>query len=396
VQRTRLPTALVAALVVVCLLPVEAGAQGKAAALRAAIANIEAGRGTTPVIGQATAGGTVTVTFLARRGTGPVPRIVSDVTGWGERPDDTFDFKAGTMARVGSTDWYFLETAVAPAARIEYLVARGQRDFRPDPYNPRLASHRGGGPASEFVMPGYVSPREFEDPPATPAGRVVHTTIDTRQMGEREVVVYTPPGYHDGTEYPVAVFHGGLGVVSTGEGPRVIDWLVARKAVEPLVAVFVDSWPRDTEEATVAEARDFLTRELLTWVALRYSITGSPARRAILGISFGAKDALDAATTGDVYRGVGLLIAGRRMRPADIAAFVGRCSHPLRVAILAGLYDGPNLATAQRARDALRAAGHAVEYVEVPEGHNPTTWRHHLRDVLVSLFGTRRNGEELR
>jgi len=28
-----------------------------------------------------------------------------------------------------------------------------------------------------------------------------------------------------------------------------------------------------------------------------------------------------------------------------------------------------------------------VDYLEVPEGHTPRTWRNHLREVLVSLFG---------
>jgi enterochelin esterase-like enzyme len=389
-------TSLLAVLVAACLVPGGAIGQSKVARLQAVIAEIEAGRRTTPVVGEPTAGGGLTVTFLARRGAGPVPRIVSDVTGWGERPDDTFDFHAGTMARVGQTGWYFLEATVAPGARVEYLVAHGLRDFGPDPHNPRRTRLRGGGPASELVTPGYAPPREFEDPPPTAAGRIVKDTIDSRALGSREVIVYTPPGYPEVAEYPVAVFHGGLGVASDGEAPRVIDWLIARKAIEPLVAVFVDSWARDTDDASVTQARAFLTGELLSWVGARYRVSGDPARRAVLGISFGARDVLDAATTGDVYHRVGLLIPGRRMRPADIAAFVGRCSHPLRVAIVAGLYDGPNLATAQRARDVLRAAEQAVEYFEVPEGHNPTTWRNHLRDVLVSLFGAGREREERR
>ena len=59
----------------------------------------------------------------------------------------------------------------------------------------------------------------------------------------------------------------------------------------------------------------------------------------------------------------------------------------LRVAILAGRYDHANLPTARGLRQALTDAGHAVNYTEVPEGHSAVTWRNHLRDVLVSLFG---------
>ena len=41
-----------------------------------------------------------TVTFLVKGSDGQVPRIVSDVTGWGEdTADDSFDLTAGTMTR---------------------------------------------------------------------------------------------------------------------------------------------------------------------------------------------------------------------------------------------------------------------------------------------------------
>jgi len=40
-------------------------------------------------------------------------------------------------------------------------------------------------------------------------------------------------------------------------------------------------------------------------------------------------------------------------------------------------------------RQTLAGAGHAVDYIEVPEGHNRATWRNHMGKVLISLFGTR-------
>ena len=57
------------------------------------------------------------------------------------------------------------------------------------------------------------------------------------------------------------------------------------------------------------------------------------------------------------------------------------------MAILAGRYDHANLPTARGLRQALADAGHVVNYTEVPEGHSAVTWRNHLREVLVSLFG---------
>jgi enterochelin esterase-like enzyme len=137
--------------------------------------------------------------------------------------------------------------------------------------------------------------------------------------------------------------------------------------------------------------RTFLNNELPTWMASRYGVSRSAAARAVIGISFGAKDALDAAlSSGGEPAGfgrLGLLIPGRRIGRVDIDAIAGRRDHHLRVAILAGQYDRANVATARSVRQALADAGHAVDYIEVPEGHSAVTWTHHLRTVLVSLFG---------
>ena len=110
------------------------------ARLEAAIAAIEAGRQSTPLVGEAEAGGDAIVTFLAERADGPVPRLVSDVTGWGEQADGTFDVAAGTMTRVGRTSWYSLRASVAPGARVEYPIADGPGGYHHDPHNPRQAA----------------------------------------------------------------------------------------------------------------------------------------------------------------------------------------------------------------------------------------------------------------
>lgn len=165
---------------------------------------------------------------------------MSDVTGWGEQIDGTFDVTAGAMTRVGSTDWYSLQARVASGARVEYLIGSAPTDYRPDPHDPRRSPgpEFGGAPASEFVLPGYVPPQELEDPAVSPAGRVAEATIESRALGGScRVAVYTPAAYRDGGDYPVAVF---LSTTRQDRLPRVLDWLMARRANEPVVAVFVD------------------------------------------------------------------------------------------------------------------------------------------------------------
>ena len=135
----------------------------------------------------------------------------------------------------------------------------------------------------------------------------------------------------------------------------------------------------------------FLTDELPRWLASRHAVSNDPGRRAIVGISYGAKDALDAAlgdaATPDGFGRLGLLIPGRRISRENIEVVAGRRHARLRVAIIAGQYDHANVETARSLRQALAAAGHAVDYTEVPEGHSAVTWTTHVGGLLVNLYG---------
>jgi enterochelin esterase-like enzyme len=355
------------------------------------IEEIEAGRASTPVVIQPAPGSNATVIFLVHSAAGPEPRIVSDVTGWGESPDDsTFDVTIGAMTRVGTTDWYRLTALVAPRSRVEYLVVYGETDYRVDPHNPRRAWSPGGHAISEFVTADYQPPRELTDPATSPGGRMVEATLDSHALsGPRVMTVYLPPGYRDDGHYPVAVFHSGGSVVRAGQAKRVLDWTITQREIEPIVGLFLDSYiAGDPANHEGPPLRSFLSEEAPEWLASRYSVSTAADDWAVLAKSYGAQDALDAALAPtQIYGGVGLLIPGRRLTPGDLEAFARQGGRRLHIAILAGRYDQANLATADSTRQILAGAGHRIDFIEVPEGHNPSTWRNHFRDVLVSLFG---------
>lgn len=348
---------------------------------RARVPAIESGQVAVPVVTP------TDVTFYARGEAGSAPRVVSDVTGWGERADGTFDFTVGRMHQIAGTPWFTLTAPADAGARVEYLLAYGAGDYRLDPLNPRR-SHRVGGDASEVVLPGYLAPPEFAASPTSPAGRVTEAMVAGAIVRERRVIVYTPPGYDPSRKYPVAVFHDGGLVVNTGEAPRVLDWLIAHEAIHPLIGVFVDPVSRTDDFRRGAPMRDFVATELMAWLAARYSVSPIAADRAIVGISAGARGALDALSA---YPGVfgksGLMIPA--VDADDVSPIpVRRDEAPqLEVVVLAAKYDRLYFHGAALVRDAVKARGHAVAWVEVPEGHSTITWRNHLRDVLISLFG---------
>lgn len=354
-------------------------------ALLSAIADIEAGRLKTPLVNEMRSDADVTVTFLARREAGTAPRIVSDVTGWGEHIDGTFDFAAGTMTRVGDTDWFSLRTGVARGARIEYKIAYGQTDYRLDPHNPRHSAgpDAGGLLASEFVTPGYVPPREFAGQPRPPAGTEMEADVD----GPCRAVVYLSPGHRPGAEHPVAVFLD----PRVRQVARTLDWMIEHGEIRPLVAAFVSARTQEWQHCSGPAERAYVGGPLMAWLVAHASATTRPEGRAVIAISFGAKDALETAMGANSAFGLlGMLLPGRRLSPDDIDAVSKRPGAPIRVSILAGQYDQANLPTARGLRSALSNAGHDVSYLDVPEGHSAVTWRNHLREVLRALFG--RNG----
>lgn len=359
-----------------------------AASLMTAIQAVEAGTRTSPLIGDQPRRGMPTVTFLAKADGKDVPRIISDVTGWGERADGNFDFNVGKMKRVGATDWYSLETKVEPYARIEYLITYGVGDLRLDPHNPNKVQ-RAGGPASELTMPGYVPPQEFVDPPVRPAGKVTDAILTSQVLGSdaRQVIVYTPPGYKDGGFYPMAVFEDGALMVNTGQAPRVLDWLIAHDAIEPIVAVFVEPKSRTDDFRRGAPMQKFITGDVLPWVAEHFSVTRDAGERAIIGVSAGARAALNTASSSiESFNRLGLLMPA--IDQNDIDTIPQREHRRLRVSVVAAHYDQLYLASARSVQLMVADRGHAVDFVEVPEGHSTATWRTHLRTVLISLFGT--------
>jgi enterochelin esterase-like enzyme len=379
--RLRLVIAVIVVVGVIAFFSAKTSAPEADKADRAQLPDIEGGRVSVPVVRGNQ------VTFFAQGEGGLSPRLVSDLTGWGERADGSFDFTLGKMHLIAGTNWYSLSAHADPAARVEYLFSYGAGDYRLDPRNSRKAA-RVGGDASEVVMPGYLSPREFAEPPVNPAGKVIEAMVPGAIVRERRVIVYTPPGYDRAKKYPLAVFHDGALVVNTGEAPRVLDWLIAHDEIHPIVAAFVDPVSRTDDFRHAAPMRDFVATELMSWVGTHYSITPLAEDHAIIGISAGARAALDAmASYPGVFGKSGLMIAA--LNESDMTTIPVRQGEglQLQVTVLAAAYDQLYRRSSELVRDSLKTRGHAVKYIEVAEGHSTLTWKNHLHDVLISLFG---------
>jgi enterochelin esterase family protein len=262
------------------------------------------------------------------------------------------------------------------------------------------------GPASrrqDDVEPGETTTFELEDTVAYPG------TV-------RRVWVHVPAGVADSGRQDgaaVTVFQDG-GLYLEPDGPVragvVLDNLVAKGNIPPMVGVFVDPGvfpsadegaPRKNRNAEY-DAFDgryagFLADEVLPRVAERIPLSQDPNRRAICGGSSGGNAAFTAAwTRPDVFgRAIGFLssfaqMPGGNPYPALLATEPRR---PMRVFLAAGHrdlgFDRPEmnwLAENLRTAAALAEAGYDHRFVLGDGGHSPNHGGVILPDALAWVW----------
>jgi enterochelin esterase family protein len=330
--------------------------------------------------------------FVERAPGGPPPRLLADFNGWGE-PEERQAETA--MTPLEGTSWYYLKRKLHPRARIEYAIAGESTEDAAlglDPENPRTVEGFSRS-YSELRMPAYAEAPELVEDPSLPRGRIVETEIESRIRGNRRrILVYLPPGYEESGErrYPTAYFGDASDYVSRVPVPRILDYVIARGAVLPLIAVFVEPAPRSEEYRANEQYRLFLAEELVPWIDGSYRTIASPEARAILGGSRGGLAAADAAYFhADTFGACGAIAPATS--PTNLVETVARGEvKPVRFFVLVGLYDLDWKPDGVALHEALRSRGYDVGFLEIPEGHSWNAWKSHIDDVLVHLFPAER------
>jgi enterochelin esterase family protein len=348
----------------------------------AAIERFITAKGGTPIIENQTR-----AVFIVQDVNGQTPRIVGDFNNWAAGTNG-LDPTAGVPTRIEGTDWSTLEASVYTNARAEYVLLF-ESDTRPDPHNPRVVQSF-AGVKSEIRMPLWVAQPEIDDRSPVPEGTVVAETVDSRALGEsRRVWFYTPPGYETSQSwFPVVYVLDGGSYVERLDTPGLLNRLIARQAIPPVIAVFVEPARRQEEYARHPAWRTFMSKELVTLVDGRFRTVPAPDHRAVLGSSLSAYGAVDLAVEYPSVFGLCAALAPPVQTPTIITnQMKGReAIRAVKFFVLAGTYD--SLADgARRLRTALDIGTGAVTYMEVPEGHSTETFRGHLDDALRALLG---------
>jgi len=363
----------------------------------AAVERFIAAKGGTPIIENQTR-----LVFFAKDVNGATPRVVGDFNAWAVRPgsgqaaEPVYDAAIGKMTRIDGTSWSYLEGTSYTNARAEYVFFF-DKDAAADPLNPRTVQAY-AGPRSEIRMPFWVANPEVDDEATVAAGELIAETVMSQALGgPRRVWFYLPPGYPStalgagaattDTLYPVVYVLDGANYVEKMAVPRVLDRLIARKAIPPVIAVFSEPGDRQEEYTRNPKWRTFISSELVPQVDKRFRTFPAPDHRIILGSSLAAYSAVDLAVEFPAVFGLCAALAPPEQTASVIANQPRARSAAVstRFFVLGGVYDAM-IDGARRLRTTLDGVNAPVSYLEVPEGHNTNTFRNHLDDAIRVLL----------
>jgi enterochelin esterase-like enzyme len=310
------------------------------------------------------------------------------------------------LARIENTNLWHLDVEIPLRSRIEYKfeIRRGDHNkWIRDPLNPHLARDPFGA-NSVLQGSGYEIPEwTREDPVMTRPGTLEPLKIHSPTFGAiRSGHLYLPARYRSTRQYPLLVIHDGSDYLKYSGMKTVLDNLIERLEIPPLIAVFLDSPDRLREYANDERHAKFVTEELVPSLTARLSIYDTPRYRCLMGASFGGVAALSTAVR---YPG----FWGRLLLQSGSFAFtdIGHQNHrgPLfdpvvkfmnafreaptniseRVFISCGVYE--SLIYENRSLvPLLDGTGMQVRFVEARDGHNWENWRDRSRAGLSWLF----------
>ena len=295
-------------------------------------------------------------------------------------------------------------TPIRSAADIQAVFARA----RPDPLNPRRF------PASESPSAqSVVSLKESEvqqwytKSDSIPAGRIDTIDANSRVLGKRRIIVYTPrvqprSGQDATHDLDVLVVFDGPAFIGIVDAPTILDNLIAARVIPPTLAAFIvhpDAVTRDRELQCERSFERFVSTELLEWLHARYPVTSQAKRRTVAGASYGGLAAYCAASRHPEQFGRAISQSGtfwwsppEENRPAWLTRVVPPSSARtasvyLSVGRLETAEPMPGfpsqLAAVRSLRDSLVVRGHAVAYREYEGGHDYLGWR---EDFIYGLM----------
>ncbi|GAA4504431.1 alpha/beta hydrolase [Pseudaeromonas paramecii] len=282
------------------------------------------------------------------------------------------------MTRQADGDWR-LTVHLGPGRWAYKLVQDGR--WLTDAANPQRQADGQGG-YNSLIQLGEPDANYL--PRSNPAqrGRLQEVSLESSELGPRQVLIYRPAGVTASTPLPWALALHGYGMdrhqwVDDGQLPALLDNLIAEGKMPPMALVMVDGGKSFYQ----GPIERFLIRELLPQ-APRWGLSEQPAQRALLGVSMGGYGVVHLAYQYPQLFAAGAALSGYfAYGPQEQWTAAGLQAMP-PVRLYCGQQDHTSLTSNQQLEQQLRQAGltPAIQYAE--GGH---TW-HYWQSILPELM----------
>lgn len=324
-----------------------------------------------------------TKVYFFYRGEASSVQIAGDFTGWNPT--------GRNFTQLRDTDLWYHTEVFEDNARLDYKLVINGSNWILDPENPNRIGG-GFGPNSELAMPKYEQPEEIESREGIDKGTIVQFQMSSVATGKTyQVHLYTPPGYNENNQYPVAYFQDGSDYLNLASTKNVLDNLIADDRITPTIGVFVVPNDRNIEYAFDDRFKytDFFVNELVPYIDSNYSTKAIPASRAVIGDSYGGNiSAIIAFQNPEIFGNCG--IHSGAFQPNNFhtnGIVMDGVKKDIKVATIWGTYEGSSLPPNMRkVKDYLIEKGYDVVWKELPEGHSWGLWRATTDDMLEFFF----------
>ncbi|MCA9689613.1 MAG: hypothetical protein KC636_08385, partial [Myxococcales bacterium] len=198
---------------------------------------------------------------------------------------------AQPFTRVIGTQLWYHTIDLPPGSRVEYkleIELGGKKTWIRDPRNPAIARDPFGA-NSVCQGAGYEPPEWTEPDSEARPGYLEDFTLEDTAFGEpRRVTVYVPARFRLRRRYHLLVCHDGGDYLRYAALKTVLDNLIHRLEVAPLIVALTHPGDRLVEYPDDPRHAQFIAEQLVPAMEERYPLLAKPASRGIMGASFGA------------------------------------------------------------------------------------------------------------
>jgi enterochelin esterase-like enzyme len=311
---------------------------------------------------------------------------------------------AQPLERIADTALWVRYLELPPGSRLEYKFERshgGHNELVLDPLNPVQATDPFGA-NSVCQAQGYQRPDWTLEDTQARRGSFEELNIASAALGgQRRTLVYVPARFRRSRRYPLLIVHDGEDYLRFAALRTVLDNLIHRLEIAPLIVACTQSPNRLVEYAGHDAHGRFVVEELLLSLRAQFPLEDTSDSRGLMGASFGAVASLHTAwrypgmfgrlglqSGSFAFSDLGEHKRGPVFDPVVkfVNAFRAAPGLPTeRAYVSCGVYE--SLIYENRSMlPLLRDRGIDVRYEEARDAHNWENWRDRLRSGLSFLF----------